>query len=197
MRTPKIEALHRLITWYNNRYNTTIPLLGVDLEPISNNSWLSGFIEADGSFYLNYKFNKNDMLIGIVYYLRISQKQTYTRKIDSNINVSNLPHMEQIGELLNTKVTNIVRHKQNYVEKAFEVRTDKLVSKLQLFDYLNKFPLFGYKYYSHINLEKIHKLVINKEYKTIEGKNKILDYKSLMKYNEQYTWEHIQNFYLK
>lgn len=38
MRTPKIEALHRLITWYNNRYNTTIPLLGVDLEPISNNS---------------------------------------------------------------------------------------------------------------------------------------------------------------
>ena len=25
MRTPKLEALHRLINWYNNRYNTRIP----------------------------------------------------------------------------------------------------------------------------------------------------------------------------
>ena len=26
MRTPKLEALHRLINWYNDRYNTKIPL---------------------------------------------------------------------------------------------------------------------------------------------------------------------------
>ena len=30
MRTPKIEALHRLINWYNERYNTKIPLIGLD-----------------------------------------------------------------------------------------------------------------------------------------------------------------------
>lgn len=44
MRTPKIEALHRLIIWYNNKYNTQIPLLGLDESPIHSNNWLSGFL---------------------------------------------------------------------------------------------------------------------------------------------------------
>jgi hypothetical protein len=30
MRTPKIEALHRLITRFNSKHNTNIPLLGID-----------------------------------------------------------------------------------------------------------------------------------------------------------------------
>lgn len=77
MRTPKMEALHRLIEWFNNKYDTNIPLLGMDTEPLNNSSWLSGFLEADGSFYFNYKLNKDGIPIGIVYYLRISQKQTF------------------------------------------------------------------------------------------------------------------------
>ena len=47
MRTPKIEALHRLIIWYNNKYNTQIPLLGLDESPIQSNNWLFGFLDAD------------------------------------------------------------------------------------------------------------------------------------------------------
>lgn len=76
MRTPKIEALHRLILWFNNKHNTNIPLLDINAEPLINSSWLSGFLEADGSFYFNFKLNKDDIPIGIVYYLIISQKQT-------------------------------------------------------------------------------------------------------------------------
>ena len=33
------------------------------------------------------------------------------------------------------------------VERNYEVRTQKLESKLVLFYYLSKFPLFGYKYF--------------------------------------------------
>ena len=62
--------------------------------------------------------------------------------------------MEKIAEYLKTKVTNIERNKGSYVEKAFQVRTDKIESKIQLFDYLIKYPLFGYKYFSQLNLEK-------------------------------------------
>lgn len=53
MRTPKIEALHRLILWFNNKHNTNIPLLDINAEPLINSSWLSGFLEADGSFRLS------------------------------------------------------------------------------------------------------------------------------------------------
>ncbi len=89
MRTPKIEALHRLITWFNLKINYSIPLLNIDTTPLSNSSWLSGILEADGSFYLNWKLNKKELPINLSYYLRISQKQTYNRKLDPTLNVSN------------------------------------------------------------------------------------------------------------
>jgi hypothetical protein len=53
MRTPKIEALYRMIEWFNRKLNLNIRFLDLDNSSLSNNSWLSGFIDADGSFYLN------------------------------------------------------------------------------------------------------------------------------------------------
>ena len=77
-RTPKIEALHRLINWLNLKYDTNVPILGIDSTPFKDSSWLSGILEADSSFYLTpvpserRKLNKKDMPIGIIYYLRLS-----------------------------------------------------------------------------------------------------------------------------
>ena len=103
--------------------------------------------------------------------------------------------MEKIAEFLKTKVTNVERDKGSYVEKAFQVRTDKFESKVQLFHYLSKYPLFGYKYFSQLNLEKIHNLVIEKEHKT-QGKTKLLEYSNLIKYDPRmHTWEHLNKFY--
>jgi hypothetical protein len=57
MRTPKIEALHRLINWINIKNKEFIPLLDIDTRLLNESSWLSDFIEADGSFYLNLNLN--------------------------------------------------------------------------------------------------------------------------------------------
>jgi hypothetical protein len=40
------------------------------------------------------------------------------------------------------------------IERNYEVITKKLDSKLVLFDYLSKFPLFGYKYFDQFYLNK-------------------------------------------
>jgi hypothetical protein len=53
MRTPKIEALSRMIEWSNQNLNLKLKLLDLDRSYLSSNSWLSGFIDADGSFYFN------------------------------------------------------------------------------------------------------------------------------------------------
>lgn len=50
MRTPKIEALHRLINWFNLKHNTQIIALGLDETPLQHNSWLSGFWTLMGDF---------------------------------------------------------------------------------------------------------------------------------------------------
>jgi hypothetical protein len=200
MRTPKIEALHRLIIWFNLKHNTNIPLLCIDQTPLKDSSWLSGILEADapqGSFYFTWKLNKNDMPIGIIYYLRLSQKQTYTRKLDPSVNVSNLFFMKEIAEFLKTEVTSLERDRGYFIEKAYSIRTHKLESKLQLFDYLSKYPLFGYKYLDQMYLDKVHNLYLNNEHKTLDGKNKLIKYTNFMKKddNKKYTWEHLHNFY--
>jgi hypothetical protein len=74
--TPKIEALHRLIAFINSKHQTNIPFLDLDTTPLKDSSWLSGMLDADGSFYLTWKLNKKkrytyrNYLLG---YLRLSQ----------------------------------------------------------------------------------------------------------------------------
>jgi len=44
--------LHRLILNLNESEGLNIPLLPIDDSPIDSNSWLAGFIDADGSFHI-------------------------------------------------------------------------------------------------------------------------------------------------
>jgi hypothetical protein len=58
LRTPKISRLYSLIDYVNGNSKTSIgirayvkiPKLPLSSEPILSNAWLSGFIDADGSF---------------------------------------------------------------------------------------------------------------------------------------------------
>jgi NMD protein affecting ribosome stability and mRNA decay len=83
------------------------------------------------------------MPIGRIYYLRLSQKQNYTRKLDTSVNVSNYSFMLEIATFLKTDVVTRERDRNYLIERIYEVRTQKLESKIVLFDYLSKFPLFG------------------------------------------------------
>lgn len=194
-RTPKIEALHRLIENLN-KYSSEIPLLGLDPIPLVESAWLSGFLEADGYFYLNWKLNKNDLPIGITYYLYISQKQNYERKVDSSVNESSFSHMEDIAKLLNSRVISIERKRTTGIEKLYVVRTDKKDSKVIIFEYLNKFPLFGYKSFAHKNLQKIQDLILSREHKELDGKIKLEKYTENMKKDvRDIEFTHLDKFY--
>lgn len=50
MRTHKNEALHRLIDYLNINKDLKLIKQEIDNSKILNNSWVSGFIEADGNF---------------------------------------------------------------------------------------------------------------------------------------------------
>jgi len=148
--------------------------------------------------YLIWKLNKKDMPIGIIYYLRLSQKQNYTRKLDTSVNVSNYSFRLEIAASLKTDVASRERNRNYLIERIYEVsevRTHKLESKLVLFDYLSKFPLFGYKYFDQFYLNKIHNLFLNKEHKTLVGKAKLNQYTNLkiVEVNNQPSWDHLNN----
>ncbi len=50
LRTPKVHQLYLLIEWLNKHHGSYFKNLPLDESPIDSNSWLAGFIDADGSF---------------------------------------------------------------------------------------------------------------------------------------------------
>lgn len=87
IRTPKIEALHRAIRWINEKYNSSIPYLGVDTSPLNSNSWLAGFTDAEGNFSITvFNRKKNSKLVrtNVQIFFRIEVKQNYSREVTSD-----------------------------------------------------------------------------------------------------------------
>src|SRR6185436_1138060 len=80
-RTPKIEALHRLIDWLNKRNEyEIIPKLGLDKSSIDSNSWLAVFSDDDSNFSINTSKRKNGK-IRVQGFYRIEIKQTSTKLV--------------------------------------------------------------------------------------------------------------------
>ena len=119
MRTPKNEALHRLIDWYNlENTDYNLKKLGLDISSLENNSWLSGFAEGDGNFYLSWKESSKSKIrlsrpINLIYYFRLSQRQMYARRVIPSISESNYNTMNEIGKYFNTNVIFINRTRSN------------------------------------------------------------------------------------
>ena len=200
MRTPKIEALHRLIDWLNARSSENLKMskLGLDHSSLGNNPWLTGFIEADGNFYCGFGLNSEGIAEVVKSYMRISQKQIY--KITSDIskeNNSNFQIMEKIRVFLDVKnVNEIKRIKDNYVELSYEVRTTKKTSCDNLIDYLSTYPLFSSKHQDFLDWREFHRVRLSRGYKTTEGRSKLISLKNGMNTKRtQFNWDSLNSFY--
>ena len=201
MRTPKIEALYRLIDWLNARNFSKIVKLGLDSSSLGDNSWLAGFIEADGSFHCGFDFNVNGLANRVRCYMTLSQKQIYSAKLETSLaekDNSNFYFMEKIKEFLDVKTVNkIKRIKQDYIEEAYVVRTNKKSSCEILIDYLKVYPLFSSKHQDFLDWSKAYHIKVSKEFKTLDGTSKLLSIKNSMNTKRtQFNWDSLNEFYV-
>lgn len=187
MRTPKIHSFYKLIDWLNNSKNTNFvkkPLN--DGSPLASNAWLSGFLEADGSFQIRTTLSgkyppKAECK------LEISQRQT-----DHKGN-SNLQFLEKISGFLLTTVKSVRQDKPN---PEYRVRTTSLQANLILFNYLENYPLFGTKYLDSKDWMKVVSIFDKGEHKGKTGRDRIVQIKSFMNDKRTiFTWDHLQDFY--
>jgi hypothetical protein len=126
--------------------------------------------------------------------MSFSQRQNYHRA--SQFDSSYLPIMNNIATFLSSKVTIIDRNKSNYRELGYLIKTDKIESKIILFNYLDIFPLFSYKYFTVSIHNKLHQLVISKDYKKVNGNDQLSQLKLLMSYKSSaFSWDHLNKFY--
>ena len=142
MRTPKIEALHRMIDWFNNNRPEFIEVIAKDLDysSLGSNAWLSGFLDCDSNFYCNIKINDSGIVNSFKSYMRLSQRRNYHRE-NTGFTTSYFSIMSQIASFLAiSKVTEINRVRENHTELGYGIRTDKVESRLILMRYLKSYP---------------------------------------------------------
>ena len=185
MRTVKINMLYKLIDFYNNKYNLNIIKKEIDISPIDSNSWLSGFIEADGHFYVN--LNKKASSLSCKFYLNQSSK--------NHLGLDKIEIMKNISQFLNVKIA--IRGNKKYLNyKEYSITTNSVNNNLILINYLDKYPLFSSKHLNYIDFKTIVNIIINKEHKTSTGKEKIALIKSGMNNRRtEFYWDNLQKFY--
>ncbi len=149
MRTPKIEALHRAISYINTIDQTSIPLLGIDDSSIDSNSWLSGFSDADANFSItisNVKNSQKTLQTRVQTFFRIEVRQNYTK---ASCNQSFFEIMTEICEFFTVNLYSRTRTKENQKYYSFMAIAHNSTSHVIVRNYFDRFPLLSSKYLAY------------------------------------------------
>lgn len=184
-RTLKINKLNLLIDWYNNNQHNLSHLTKylIDKSLLNNNSWLSGYIDANGNFNIKHGYKSKYLITKIIFRLSVT-----------NVN-NKLWFMQNIANLFNTKCKIIDRTSKN---KGFHyiIVTNSYKSNISVINYLTKYLLFSSKYLDYCNYKEIVKLFSNNLEHTLENIELIIKNKKSMNNNRRiYNWDHLNKFY--
>lgn len=177
---PKYHQLILLINYINNKQtNLNILPLGLCSMPLTINSWLAGFIEADGSFQVRTSLSSKYPRLSLSFELSQSQITHY--------GYCTLSIMTLIAKFIGTSVKEIRNDTKN---PQYRVRTTSLKTNLNIQRYLNKYSLLGTKYLDY----KDWCIILNyfKEGTHMNNLDNIVKIKSGMNQKRTiYNWDHL------
>lgn len=181
MRGPKYYQFTLLIVYLNKKCpNLNMKPLGFNLSPLESDSWLSGFIEADGSFQVRTSLSSK--------YPRLSLSFELVQSRVTRYGFTMFTIMEDIAVFLETNVKKIRSDRKN---PQYRLRTSSLKTNKNIRDYLVKYPLKGTKYLDFIDWCKVLSYFEQKTH--IENTAHIVEIKSQMnQHRTVYNWDHLQ-----
>lgn len=187
LRTPKIWQLEALINWLNKNHNTNILLLPLCESSLLSDAWLSGFVDADGSFSVQYTKKENALKRKISCRLRIEQ-----RMFDPTSNHSYHDILNKIATFL---LCNLLTRKQSSTGNTYYTLTaSSLESVKVIINYFNKYPLYSSKYLDYKDWEIVANLRLNNEHYTENGISKVeLAKNSMNNSRTLFKWDHLNN----
>lgn len=153
MRTPKIEALHRAINWFNTYDDLQLECLNLDNSPIYSNAWLAGFTDGDGNFSINLIDRKKKGLITskrVQTFFRVELRQNYHRDVPTYLGgTSYFDILSKIARYLNVNLYSRTREKGDKIFYVFIVISYNNISHLKVMEYFDKFPLYSSKHLAY------------------------------------------------
>ena len=182
----KIHQLYKLIDWLNKHHNTNIDKLPLKEGSLANDSWLSGFIDSDGSFSVQHtKVENNAKKRKISCRLRIEQ-----RILDPVTGNSYLDVLTNIAKFLNCSL--LTRTQKSTDNEYYILTASSKNSTKILVNYLNRYSLFSSKYLDYKDWREIVLLMLENKHYTEEGIDKTESVRNGM--NRQrihFTWDHL------
>jgi hypothetical protein len=181
MRGPKYHQLVLLISYINKKSpDINLKPLGFSSIPLGKDSWLTGFIEADGSFQVRNSIKTKVPRISLSFELVQSRITHY------GYNMFDL--MNQIASFLDVNL-NEIRSERKHPQ--YRVRTSSLKTNLTLRDYLSNYPLRSTKYLDYQDWARV--LDYFEQGTHMENKEHIAVIKSQMNQRRTvYNWDHLQ-----
>jgi len=186
-RTPKVDQFYLLIDWmnknhYNNDKNRIIRKLPLDNSPLINNTWLAGFIDADGGFYIRCSLKQ------IICKFNLEQRMIYPKTLESYEFILN-----KICLSFNVKLT--IRNRVNIKKSYYIIKIENQSSIKLLIEYLDNFPLLSSKKLDYLDWKKAFLIIINKTHLTKDGRENILLFKNNMNSKRiYYNWDYLNTF---
>jgi LAGLIDADG endonuclease len=178
LRTPKNKRFNDLIKFFNIKYSLGISESLLDNSNFTNNSWLTGFTEADGHFGIKYvesKAKSDTYFVSKRSVLACAENISLKFRLDQRLydkptSSSMRPFMESLALFLSC---NLKSYTNNVGSEVLSVSVSSIDSINFLVDYFNKYPLLGDKLNDFKKWEIVHNMFISKEHLTDEGRLKI------------------------
>lgn len=186
LRTPKINNLYLLIDWLNQNHGLSIPKLPIKSRSLSDDSWLAGFVDADGSFSIQHTKRENGALKRKVSCrLRIEQ-----RMIEPKSNKSYFGIMNEIAQCLNCNL--LTRKQLSTGNEYYSLAATSRSSLIFITNYFKNFPLFSSKHLDYLDWSKAALLILNNEHYT-DDNILIIDQakRKMNRARTEFTWDHL------
>lgn len=188
LRTPKIIQFYNLIDWINKNHNYNIKKLPLKKGNIKNDSWLAGFIDADGGFFIQHtKLDSKAKKRKISCRLRIEQRMYEPITKSSYFNV-----LTEITEFLGCNL--LIRKQISTGNEYYTLTASSRLSLTKILTYFKSFSLYSSKYLDYKDWEKATILILENNHYTEQGIIEIDSLKNRMNSKRTYfNWEHLNN----
>jgi hypothetical protein len=188
LRTPKIRQLYSLIDWLNKNHNLNIIKLPLKKDYLYKDSWLSGFIDSDGSFSVQHtKVENGAKKRKISCRLRIEE-----RILDPVTKDSNMKVLRDISNFLDC--TLLTREQKSTGNRYYTLTASKKISLKIIINYLDKYPLLSSKNLDYKDWKEIVLLMFENKHYTEKGISKTELVRSCMNTKRtHFSWDHLLN----
>lgn len=175
LRTPKNIRFNELIKFLNIKYSLEIPESLLDISDFKNNSWFTGFTEADGHFGIKFieskpksETRKRSVSENISLKFRLDQ-----RSYDKPNSSSMYPIMVSIASFLSRKLNIYTIDPHSNPREILSLSVTGINNLEFIVNYFNKYPLIGEKGKDFKHWEVVYHMIVSKEHLTEAGRLKI------------------------